>query len=647
MRSPIDLVTGASWRSGVVQFACFAALFATYDLKILARQRNAPHGVSLVNYIVRDGRTDESAMYMPTVRECVDGDWSSTDPYLKDHRDAPDIRPRLPAWIGAACYRLAEATIADARINGIAIGGPTNAAVLLLHVFPPALGAVLLVRIFARLVDRRTAFVLALLAVGGICYQPNYYVNLLRLSHFGGPASYNPELHLFRPYSLHLEVNRYFSPGITFGVFLLGLWLLAVDPELKRRRTAFLTGAGIALQLEAYPHAALVLSTIAGCLLIFATADRRREVGAVKATGELAVRAVAMLAALAVVAAPWVWRYFAFRRLPEAADIVQRIGIFDGRVDTQRTPILVWLVVALLLRRAAHRARQGRSSDTDFTGADRLWAAMMFATAGTVWIPGLLGHAGLFPQPWLIPLRCLSFLVPVLVGYPAMLWFRAATPRWAISPWSRRSALAAILAYAALLFHGEYAAGRNNAHLYAITPEMARFRVAVLGHTPPESAVLSDDLRLVSLLVCETDRYAAIGYGASSNASTNELLERLMIPCVLQGMPFERFYADYYLAGRGLPDGPSGAHWALHHGGDVQPVAPERLRAMYERLSQLAARDLAALYPFDYLYLDPARLDARYRPFFAATPDPWLWRRNVGEPSTTSPVAPNVDAGNR
>lgn len=614
------------WQSGLVQFLCFAALFATYDLKILARQRNAPDAVSLVNYVVRDGRIDESAMYMAPVRECIDGHWASTDPYLKDHRHEPDIRPRLPMYVGYGCHLLGANTLAHAEAVGIPIGGATNAGVLLMHSIPPALAAVLLVRVSATLVGPGMAMVLTLLAVGGICYQGNFYVDALRFTQLGGPASYNPELHLFGPYSLHLEFNRYFSPGITFGIFLLGMWPLAVDPDMIRRRTPLLSGAASGLQLESYPHAALVLAVTAGCLLMFAFRRRRHEAGFRSAAKSLVTHAALMAAACVIVAAPWGYRYIEFRTLPAAADIMQRVGFYDSRVDTQRTPVLAWLIVALLLRRAAHNAAGAEPAGWFERSADRFWAALMVAAAVTVWIPGLLGHAGLFPQPWLIPLRCLCFLVPLLVGYPAVLWFQAARPRWAAMRSSRTLGVAATLGYLAVLFHGEYAAGRNNAHLFAVTPEMARCRRDVLEISPPASILLCDDLRLVSYLVCETDRYSLIGYGASSNATTQEMLERLMIPCVLQGLSFDQFHTNYYAVGHGLPSGPTGAHWALHHGGDARPVEVEILRGMYATLNQLDAAALVRRYPFDYLYLDPARLATRFRPLFETMTGTWLLR---------------------
>lgn len=627
MRTPLNLLAGRSWTTGLVQLLCFAALFATYDLKILARQRHAPHGVSLVNYIVRDGRTDESAMYMPAVRELVDGQFSSTDPYLKDYREAPDIRPRLPVWIGYACHWLGARSIAGLRVGHVAIGGETNAAVVLMHALPPALAAMLLVRLFSTLVGPGMGFVAALLAVGSVCYQFNDYINALRLTHLGGPISYNPEFHLAGPYSMHLEFNRYFSPGITLAVFLLGLLPLALDPDFQRPRTSIWAGAAIGLQLEAYPHAALVLAAVAASLLAFALRRQIRDDGLRRAARSTALRAATMAAACVAVASPWLMRWVAFRQLPAAADILQRVGLLDERIDTQRTPILVWLAIALLLRRAANRAVGRPPGEMLATPTDRFWSAAMLAALVTVWIPGLFGHYGLFPQPWLIPLRCLSFLVPALVAYPAVLWFRAARPRWTHRRLARSLGIAAVIAYAALLFHGEYAAGRNNAHLYAVTPEIARCRDAVLANTPPQAIVLCDDLRLVSYLVCETDRYTYIGYGASSNASTDELLERLMIPCILQGLSFDRFHADYYVAGHGLPQGPTGAHWALHHGGDARPIAVERLRQMYDALTRLAPQEVIDRYPFDALYLDPPRLDARFRPLFEPTANAWLQRR--------------------
>ncbi|HEY2759264.1 MAG TPA: hypothetical protein VGI75_00935, partial [Pirellulales bacterium] len=125
-----------SWRATIAQFALFACLFSLYDATILYLERHAAHGVSLVNYVIRDDRTDESAMYMPEIRELVDGHTDSTDPYLEEHRHDPSIRPEIPTWIGYFLFRL---------------GGSTNLAIVLLHTLAPAAGAVLLMRIFAAL----------------------------------------------------------------------------------------------------------------------------------------------------------------------------------------------------------------------------------------------------------------------------------------------------------------------------------------------------------------------------------------------------------------------------------------------------------------------------------------------------------------
>src|SRR5215475_6312920 len=98
------------WRAQCVQYLLFVVFFSLYDVSVLYLDRHASHGMSLVNYVVRDDRTDESAMYMPEVRELADGHLDSTDPYLAEHRKDPSIRPIVPAWIGLLFYRLAGGT---------------------------------------------------------------------------------------------------------------------------------------------------------------------------------------------------------------------------------------------------------------------------------------------------------------------------------------------------------------------------------------------------------------------------------------------------------------------------------------------------------------------------------------------------------
>lgn len=588
----------SSWRATALQFVGFVALFAVYDATILWTDRAAPHGVSLVDYVVRDGRTDESAMYMPEIRELIDGEPASTDPYLKEHCHLPSVRPRLPAMIGYALHRL---------------GGSTNAAVVLLHTVPPAISAILLVRLFMLLLPAAWAFPLALLSVGGVTYEFNYYVNLLRLAELAGPAAYNPELHLVGPYSLHLEFGRYFSPGMTLGLLLVGVLAAARDPDLRRRRTSIIIGAVAGLQLDVYVHAAVVLATLAASLLL---------VGWIKrcATGESFAQRTTwigrsfglMSAASLATGAYWFWRWASFRHLQQASDIVARVGFLDDRVDVNRTPLLVMLLVALVVRRAANRAAGRPPGELLATPRDRFWTAAMIASVVTGWLPGILGNYGLFPDPFLIPLRYLSYLAPALLGYAVAELARAKRPQFEWTATPRKTMLAATAAYAVLLTFGEWSAGRNNSHLYTIPDDVAAARDAILAETPPRSVILTDDLRLAYYLVCETDRYSYVGYGSSSNASTDELVERLMIPSLLAGRSFDAFWREDYQASRGLPWGPTGAHWALHHSGDVSPLPVETLRTMYERLDALTAEELLSRYGVDYIYTTSGPVTAKY-----------------------------------
>ena len=609
---------GGTWLRLAGEFAGFVALFAAYDLAVLHKQIAAPLGVSLVDYIVRDGRTDESTMYMPTVRELADGEYRSTDPYLKERRTLPSIRPRLPSWTGYLCYLA---------------GRTPNGAVVLLHAVPAALSAVLLLRMNCHVVGRPWGRLPTLLAIGGAAFQGNYYVELLRIAELAGPPHYNPELALLGPYSFHLEFSRYFSPSITFGMFMAGLAPAAFDPDLARRRTSLFLGAGIGLQMEAYPHGALILGVLAAALLAIGW---RRAAAAGESwplrCATLLRRTALMGLAAAIVSAPWVWRWSEFRKLPQARDIVERVGFSDERVDTDRTPILVWLGIAVLLRRGANRVAGRPAGELSATPADRFWTALLVASVITTWLPGIPGHYGLFPDPFLIPLRYTSYLAPLLVGYPVALWIRSAGPAWAVGRSGRRWATAATAAYTALLLYGEIAAGRNNAHLYVVTPEMARFRDAVLRDTQQQSIVMTDDLRLTSFLVCETDRYSYVGYGSSSNASTDELVERLMIPSIVAGLAFDEFYLEHYMRGFGLPNGPSGAHWALHHGGDTAPRTEADLRSMYDRLAALPPAKLLARHDFDYAYLTASPPVAPYLDFFDETPTDDLYARKERPP---------------
>ena len=582
-----------TWRRRAIDFVAFVLLFALYDLTLTNAPAEGKHGISLVNYIVRNGRTDESAMYLPAAREIFDGDWKSTDPYLVEHKRDWDVKPRLPVWISAACHF---------------IGRTPNRTVLLLHTIPPALSAVLLIELSSSLLGVFWARAVTLLSVGGMTYQFNYYIGLLRIADLAGPATYNPEFHLFWPYSLRLDFSRFFSPGISFGFFILGLLPMLADPDFRRSRTAALVGAGVALQLDVYLHGALILGVMAVTLRGIAF---WRRAGSIRANAlfHLCRDVFFGVVAGAVVGAPWLVRFFAFRQGEHATEIMHRVGFLDANIDVYRTPVLGWLVLAVVLRRAANRAG-GRSPGSFLdTPIDRFWSALLVTSFITGWAPGILGQYELFPDPFLIPFRYLSYLTPLLLAYPIRLWSEAKSTR---KSWLNALLVALAIGYGSLLFIGEIAAGINDAHLMVVSPEVARFRNEALPKTSPKSTILADDLRIVSYLVCETDRNTTIGYASVSNAGTTELIERLMIPSILVDRSFDEFYAEHYEKGYGLPQGPSGQHWVLHHGGDNHPVPREQLAAMYGAIKALPEREIVDRYPFDSAYIRSGRLAPRF-----------------------------------
>ena len=191
---------------------------------------------------------------------------------------------------------------------------------------------------------------------------------------------------------------------------------------------------------------------------------------------------------------------------------------------------------------------------------------LVIGSLGSTWLSGICGYWLEFPQPWLIPLRIVSFVGPVIVAYPIAQWLaRAQRQEW-VGKWLTPIANRAAVAYCGLLVFGEISAGGNNASYYDITDRMDQFHTTVSAVGSTTAVILTDDLRLAAWLVCETDHSSFIGYGGSSNASNREMVERLMIPSIIQGRSFVDFYSGQYLGANGLIWGPSGEHWMLHHG---------------------------------------------------------------------------------
>ena len=602
----------------------FALLFSLYDLSVLAANAGAPRGASLLNYEVRDGRIDESLMYMPAVRRKAHGAWACTDPYLREHRHAPEIRPSLPAWIGCVLYWL---------------GGGVNGCVVLLHVVAPAVGGVLLVRFFRGFVSPWLALGLALLAVGGACYAINGYLTALHLVPLG-ISEYFPYLPekcvLWGDSMLHLQANRFMSPGVTLPWLLVALCALGRDPDVHRPRPALCVGIVWGLQLYVYPHGFAFLGMVLGFLLLAnlgAAASNTAEGARGPAVRETARAALFVGLAAAVVAVPFGVDLLRFRASPNAGDVVLRAGYSDDLWATMHAPVYLWMVLAVWLKTLANRAEGRRAWSMTATPHDRLWLALVAASSLGTWLASVLAAMRLFPQPWLIPSRIASFLVPGLVAWPLVVWARnewsAAARRWAA-----RVATAALVLYAVLLACGEVVSGVHNAPHYRLTRWMCAFRDAVQSHTESEATVMTDDLKLAAFLVNATDRYSYLGYGIASNASNEELLERLMVPCVLAGKTFDEFYEQHYRSGFGLPNGPSGGHWVLHHGMTTLDFDREFLAARYAALAALPGQSLLSRYVCDYVYLDADKVKPPYRELLEPTGSASLLRVRAVRPSS-------------
>jgi len=605
-----------------VLWLAFALLFSLYDSSVLLANARAPHGASLLNYEVRDGKIDESLMYMPSIRRKAHGAWGYTDPYIKEHRDQPEIRPCLPAWIGCVLYWA---------------GGGVNGCVVLLHVVLPAAGGVLLVRFFRSFVSLRLALGLALLGVGGACYAINWYLTALHLVPLGISEyfPYCPEkCVLGGDGMLHLQANRFMSPGVTLPWLLVALCALGHDPDLRRPRRAVLVGLVWGLQLYVYPHGFAFLGMLFAALLVvnlWAAWSKTADGAGAPAVRQTARAALLIGLSAAVVAVPFGVGLLRFRATPNAGDVLLRAGYSDDLWATMHAPIYLWVALAVWLKTLANRAEGRRAWSMTATPQDRLWLALVAVSSLGTWLASALAAIRLFPQPWLIPSRITSFLVPVVVAWPLVVWAKnewsAAARRWATGV-----AAAGLVLYAALLTCGEVASGVHNAPHYQLTGAMCAFREAVEGQTESEATVMTDDLKLAALLVNATDRYSYLGYGIASNASNEELLERLMVPCVMKGKTFDQFYEQHYRKGFGLPNGPAGGHWVLHHGMTTTDFDRELLAAKYSELVDLRAQELLSRYACDYVYLGADEVEQRYRELLEPTGSPSLFRVKIVRP---------------
>ena len=104
-----------------------------------------------------------------------------------------------------------------------------------------------------------------------------------------------------------------------------------------------------------------------------------------------------------------------------------------------------------------------------------------------------------------------------------------------------------------------------------------------------------------------------------------------MIPCVVQGKTFSRFFEQHYEKGLELRSGPAGKEWALHHGSATMSPSREHLEAKYSELVRLPPGEALNRYRCDYIYLAADTLDESYRKMLQPTGHPRLFRVETTE----------------
>lgn len=616
-----------SWTQRWIEFLFFLILFAAYDSIVLLSQTGQSRNLSLINYIVRDGRTDESAMYWPFVREAAAGRIRTTDPYLVEYQRSPDLKPRLPTLVCAAVLRCM---------------GDTNWSVLIIHALFPAMAALLLVEISAVFISRNAALALTILSVAGVAFAWNDLFVALRVTDLGGPHKYNAIEHFYSGSGLHMEFQRFFSPGLTLFPFLLGLWILLSDAKLQKLKTLAIAGAILGLHTEIYIHGGVTYATLVCSLIALCCLRDLQKVPFSRTLWNLTWRAGIFFTFTFMTSWPWLMRYRAFRLTPYATEIMFRVGNFDFTPDIYRLPMLAWTFLAIYMRHVAllRECKTSNPSSIRFLDnpLDLIWASLVLTEFIAGWFAGIAGDWGLFPCSHLINYRYLSYLAPLMVAYPAALLLnqaRAQGHQTAVTILKTAGALGMLFSLVAIL-HGEARAALNCAPLYGIPPEIAKIRDEVIPATPPGSVIMTDDLRVTSYLVCESNRKTYIGYASVSLAPTGELIDRLMIPSIVVGRSFEEFERDHYARACGLPQGPNGQHWVLHHGGDIQPVPKEVLAERYEGLRRLPAEDLFHRYRFDFAYFQGVSPIEPYGSLLRPTKVEGLYQRSSVAPSAST-----------
>jgi hypothetical protein len=565
----------------------FAVLFSLYDVSILWHG-----GDTLANYaLLRDGRDDEVLMYLPAMRNVADGGAAAGECYLADHRGEPSIRPPLPALAGGWLLRAT---------------GSESATILLLHVVPPVIGAILLLLAWDPHLPTPWLVLAGILSVCSAAYAAGRRVLDLFVSTDDAQRAYEfwrVSLGYHNSYyrHFHLEFTRFLSPGMTFLFVAASLWLVRDSSRWLKPKTAWMFGALTAFQLYVYPHNAFFMGVLWTVGVIAVALENPKPA---------LWQAMRFAAAAALTAVPFAVRVMQFKTLPLATEIVQRAGYVDAPFKALRWPLLLWLAAAALVVLMVR------------IKADRVW----YVTAASCFL-ALLGSAaaapmGALPQSWLMGTRIVVFIVPFIVLIPFVIGW-GATQNGLVAGWILVALCGQSLAISEWRA-GEFVAGRMR-----LSDDDKAFLAVVESDTKPFDVVLTDDLRHACLMVSRTNRRSYVAYGICSNASNKELLERLMIPGVICGRTFDEFLAEDYLKGRGTFNGPNGRHWVLHHQNDIKPLDDSFVRATYDELVSLSPKELLSRYRFDYAAFGLDEINERYRGHFTVV-------------ATTSPLAPFV-----
>ena len=267
---------------------------------------------------------------------------------------------RIPIWRASARSFDSAGDSGLDWIFAVSIGREHQPGNRFITHFCAAAGAVLLVRIFSVMVGPKAAIAVTLLSVGGVVYASHQYLEWLRLIDLPSTFSYNPELHLAQKYAGHLGYNRFFSPGTTLPLLLIGLLPLLRDADLRQRKSLLIFGALLGLQLYVYPHAILFLGLVGlAAIGISALGDWRRQ-GETLQTVRKTLRRIGLVAVPSVVVGiPFLVEYKNFHHWHISKDVIARIGLSDEFANSAGPIVFAWLAVGIALKWIVDRSNKG------------------------------------------------------------------------------------------------------------------------------------------------------------------------------------------------------------------------------------------------------------------------------------------------